>query len=147
MQKMMQGAPRFLNLCPVMEKLSAMGLNARKRHQRQSDFMRRKKSDPMNVHTVPTRGWEYIAVHPLADESILLHSLEMTPDDCTSVDCYWSTQDDVVFLKVLSKTTAMVRPGLYASKPRSYLDMTYLLAVVDSHNIVRSTLEAVMDHY
>lgn len=124
-----------------------MGRHARKRHQRQSDFAKRKKADPSGLYIVPDRGWEYITVHPMADENALLDSLGMTPDDCTGVDCYWSAQSDVVFLRVLSRAVAGMDPGLYVSKPSGHLNMTYLFAVVDRDSISRSTLEAVMHHY
>jgi hypothetical protein len=117
---------------------------SRKRAQRRSAFNSRKKANPGDVYIVGDRGWEYVTVHPMADEAALLSSLGMRPEDCTSVDCYWAARGDVVFLQVVTSAVSHFTPGLYARRAEEPPNMTYLLAVVDLDVISRSTVEAVM---
>lgn len=124
-----------------------MSSHSRKRAQRRSDFAARKKASPTEVYVVADRGWEYITVHPMANETNLLTSLGMKPADCTSVDCYWSAKKDVVFLQVAARGASHFEPGLYASRAEAAPNRMHLLAVVECDVISRSTLEAIMTRF
>jgi hypothetical protein len=47
-------------------------------------------------------GGEIVTVHPLADEYDLLSRLGIRPEECVSVDSYWSIDGDVVFLQLIA---------------------------------------------
>jgi hypothetical protein len=124
-----------------------MSSHSRKRAQRRSEFKSRKEASPTDVYVVNDRGWEYITVHPMADEAALLSSLGMKPTDCTTVDCYWATKRDVVFLQIATRGASHFEPGLYARRVAEPPNMTYLLAVVDAAFISRATVENVMARF
>jgi hypothetical protein len=124
-----------------------MSSHARKRAQRRSDFRQRADAAPAGVISVPERGWQYIPVHPMADEARLLESLGMTPEDCTAVDCYWAARTDVVFLQIVTRDRVAGNPGLYARRSEKRPYMVYLSAVVDQKYITRAVVEAVMSGF
>jgi hypothetical protein len=124
-----------------------MSSHSRKRAQRRSEFKSRKEASPTDVYAIKDRGWEYITVHPMGDEAALLSSLGMKPTDCTSVDCYWATKRDVVFLQIATRGASHFEPGFYAHKAAESPNMTYVLAVVDAVFISRGTVEAVMARF
>lgn len=78
-----------------------------RRARRERDFYLRASWDPDNLRCPPGLG-EYIAIHPLADETDLLRTLSMSPSDCDKCDLYWKLGRDVYFVEV--KTEPFSRP-------------------------------------
>lgn len=115
----------------------------RDRAVRLSDFAARARGDPSAHFRDPTGG-EYVAVHPFADELELLERLGISPEVCTTVDCYWKRDGDVYFLQVESALTVKREVGLWArvnaSKPR-YVNF---VAIVEERLISRDVVHAAM---
>lgn len=117
----------------------------KERARRVRDFADRKHLDPAAVIDMQTYGWEYIPIHPMANEKEELERLGLKPADCTQVDCYWNVGADVVFLQVYSRK---IRPtwnvGLYARWSRGDLPMLYLAACVEDEVITQDLMESMM---
>src|SRR5438309_1043952 len=64
------------------------------RAKRWADFRRRVEHAPASVYRHRTRGWEYIPVHPFADEPAELARLGLRPEDCGGVDAWWGIDGD-----------------------------------------------------
>lgn len=47
---------------------------------------------------LPLEGFKVVTIHPLADEFDLLERLNMSPDECTSVDFYWVFHNEIIFV-------------------------------------------------
>jgi uroporphyrinogen-III decarboxylase len=60
--------------------------------KRLDDFQAWAQDDPKIVRRVPKYKWEYIAIHPMADERRWLRKLRMSPENCTGVDAYWKVE-------------------------------------------------------
>ena len=116
------------------------------RKLRLKDFNQRKRDDPSSVSYVPVYGWEYIAVHPMSDDTDLLTRLGMKPEQCIGVDCYWFVSGDMVFLQVYSKVSLSGRePGLYAQWwDSSSVPRLNLSAYLEESMISRKRVEDVM---
>jgi|SRR6266850_3413967 len=118
---------------------------AKARKLRLRDFERRKQSDPSAVSYVTEYGWEYINVHPMADEVEVLQRLSIQPEDCVAVDCYWFVGYDVFFLQVYSKSFLQGRvQGLYAQWWTKNVPRLNLAAYLDESYISRRQVEEVM---
>jgi hypothetical protein len=116
---------------------------------RLKSFEERKDYDREGVYKVPQFGWEYINVHPMADETEVLRKLCLQPDDCKAVDCYWHVGSDVVFLQVYSRMYLQDRePALYAHRwPAHDARGLTLLAYLNEPYISRETVERVMQRF
>ena len=72
---------------------------SRRRKQRLRDFERRANfTDDLRTY----RSWQYITVHPFADEPELLARLGLHPEDCQKADVWWHTGEDVVLLQTVA---------------------------------------------
>jgi len=112
------------------------------------DFESRKKADPAGLVQVPDRGWEYITIHPMSNETALIKRLGLRQSDCTKVDCYWCVNSDVVFLQVLSqKDSTPHPPGLYARWSDGQPPILNLVAVVKHAAISQRIVEEVMSEF
>lgn len=111
------------------------------RSQRRRDFEFRAASEPHGAMPLAAGG-QIVTIHPLADELDILSKLNLRPEQCTSVDGYWSIGGDVVFLQVNTAIADSFRePGLYARlapHPPRYVN---LVVVVDEPYITRAMLE------
>lgn len=109
--------------------------------ERLRDFAARVANDAQGAIAL-RHGGEILTIHPLADEHAILIRLGLRPEDCMSVDGYWSIGGDVVFLQLNTAiTTSLREPGLYArvaSYPPRYVN---LVVVVDAPYITREVLE------
>jgi hypothetical protein len=92
-------------------------LSRRHIKKRVDDFQARAQYDPKTV--TQKNNWEYILIHPMADEHKLLRKLKIKPSDCTYVDAYWKVNKDVFFLSVCSSAISHSAPGLYISLSKS----------------------------
>lgn len=103
----------------------------------------RAKADPDSVYRDSLLG-TYIAVHPLADELELLQRLNVSPDSCTRVDCYWLYDDDVYFVQIEASKYANRSIGLWGRLSPGEPAYTNLLGVVSEESVARSTVHRVM---
>jgi hypothetical protein len=46
--------------------------------------------------------FKVVTLHPLADETEILDSLDMQPDECISCDLYWVFKNDMFFVSIMS---------------------------------------------
>jgi hypothetical protein len=122
-------------------------LSRRHIKKRVSDFQIRAQYDPKTV--IKKNNWEYILIHPMADEHKLLHQLQIKPDDCTYVDAYWKVNKDVFFLSVCSGAITHSVPGLYISlsKSKGAPFWINLFAIVPERAICSAVFERVQKEF
>jgi hypothetical protein len=70
-------------------------LSRRHMKKRLDDFSERIKDKWVKWH--PVYKWQYITIHPLADEKKWLRKLKMKAEDCRHVSGYWKVKNDVFF--------------------------------------------------
>lgn len=122
-----------------------MGVSRGGRARRVKDFESRKAVPEESVFSVEGVEWEYIPVHPLADEVDLLCRLGVSPEQCVSVDCYWRFGDDVALLQVVCQKAAQGRAvGYYARLSEGAGYLLNLVAVVDADSVRHCDLQRVM---
>jgi hypothetical protein len=115
------------------------------RAQRLADFEGRKLGMRSNLFILPDYDWQYIPVHPMANETDWLERHNLSGVDCTRVDCYWRMKNDVVFLQVYSSKSGWHKaPGLYARWNTNAVPMLYLAAVVAEDQISQEIVERTM---
>lgn len=120
----------------------------KQRKARLKDFAERKRSDPSSVYHVDMFGWDYINIHPMANETEVLHRIGVTPNDCNAVDCYWQVDEDVVLLKVFSNKYLKDKPpGLYAGWWMRNIPILNLFAYMDEPAISKEIIENVMQKF
>src|SRR5579885_1791193 len=82
---------------------------------RYRDFLQRAHFAPDPVYLHRSGGWQYILIHPFADESDILARLKLRPEDCSSVDAWWAIDGDATLVESYAQSTLRVRPpGQYA---------------------------------
>ena len=85
---------------------------------------------------------EYIAVHPFADDDLLLQRLSWPAEQCFAVDAYWRVLGDVVFVQVSSSARGgWNKPiGRYVRRDSrsQYVD---LVAIVATNTITQAVFE------
>lgn len=74
---------------PIRERLRLATFNARKAYA------------PRSVLTVAGEDWEYIPVHPFADDDHL-SDIGVAPKDCRHVDAYWRRGEDMCFVEMVA---------------------------------------------
>lgn len=79
-----------------------MSHDSRNRRLRARDFAQRARFSPSDVESYG--NWQYIRVHPLADESELLSRIGVRPADCFVADAWLYTGNDLLLLEVCSLT-------------------------------------------
>jgi hypothetical protein len=110
-----------------------------------ADFEGRKSRMHSGVIFRPDYDWQYIPVHPMANETDWLKRHKLTPSDCTQVDCYWRVKNDVVFLQVYSSKSSWHKiTGLYARWNINEVPMLYFAAVVEEDQISQEIVERTM---
>lgn len=118
------------------------------RRRRWKDFRRRVACAPNSIYQHCTHGWEYIPVHPFADESEDLARLKVQPDDCRRVDAWWGIDEDATLLESIVTPHSPHRPaGLYAKVTTDPKRWAYLLAVIDAPRITRAAFEDAMSRF
>lgn len=111
------------------------------RSQRLEDFARRAAWNPIGVET---RGsWQYIRIHPCADETELLERINGSPQRCLEVDAWWLANDDVYFLQVIASPT----PGLSARLYHQETARLNLVANLQAHVILVRDFYEAMDSF
>ena len=112
--------------------------------KRCKEFQALARRFPETLYHHRTHGWQYIPVHPFADESEILLNLEMHPADCIYVDARWYVNGDVVFLQVSAMQDLPFPYRLSCHQaPGNTLSM-YLTAQVQARFLTRDTFEKVM---
>ena len=112
------------------------------------DFADRKAFDPKSVIRVEGRDWEYIPVHPMANEIETLNKLGITQKECIQVDCYWRIGEEVFFLQVYTKKSGIILDtGFYARLSKGENPMTYLAACIEDEFITQDKVEKIMEWF
>lgn len=114
---------------------------------RLKNFQSRAAFSPSNVYRHRTREWQYIPRHSFADELELLSQLNLQPDDCQSVDAWWSTEEDATLLEVWTTKVSNRPQGLYARQTKHKAGWIYLTAITDLPSISRTTFELAMEYF
>jgi hypothetical protein len=114
---------------------------------RLKDFQSRATFSPSNVYHHRTREWQYIPIHPFADESELLSQLNMQSEHCQSVDAWWSTEGDATLLEVQTTKVSNCPQGLYARQTDHKSGWVYLTAITNLPSISRTTFELAMEYF
>lgn len=119
------------------------------RQRRWKDFRSRADYSPASVYRHRASGWEYIPTHPFADETELLSQLNVSPEECTSVDAWWGIDEDATLLEVhcTSSPTGLDAPGLSAHGTMHDTRWIYLGATLNVPCITRPVFEAVMTRF
>lgn len=111
-------------------------------------FEERKRNNPDDVFSVKDKDWEYITIHPMGDESDLLKNLNISEEDCKSVDCYWRSKKNVAFVEVqFHKLDRWRDIGFYARRDDNRNPALVLYALVADPIITRVVLESVLNYY
>lgn len=128
------------------EEVTPLHPNMRNRYrsQRWSNFRRRVAYAPENVYRHRTHGWEYVPVHPFADEPEILSRLDMQPEDCFSVDAWWGIDRDATLLESWVVGWTHRPAGLYARASLKMDDRVHLTAILDAPFVTRTAFEAAM---
>jgi hypothetical protein len=53
----------------------------------------------------PSKKFQYVTIHPLADEDEILHRLSLAPEKCVACDLYWAIEDRLVFVSIQANST------------------------------------------
>ena len=118
------------------------------RQRRLADFQRRSAFAPESVYRHREYGWQYIPIHPFADEPDDLSRLQLTANDCFSVDAWWSVDGDATLLQSSVVGRGWSQPaGLYAWQTDHDLRWVYLVLIVDRDNITRVVFEHAMSQF
>ena len=126
------------------------GMSTREKLQakRWNDFRRRADYTPQSVYRHRTHAWEYIPVHPFADEPDLLASLQLRPEDCRSADAWWGIDGDATLLQSsvvgLFPGPNQQVAGLTAQATTHPERWVHLFAVLDAPFVTRAAFEASM---
>lgn len=115
-----------------------------RRDLRWKDFRRRADYAPESVYRHRVSGWEYIPIHPFADEPELLARLNLRPEDCRSVDAWWGIAGDATLMQVGSSKQA---PGLHAHGTLDDQRWIYLTASLDVPYVTRAAFEGAMSRF
>lgn len=115
--------------------------------QRWNDFQRRIKYAPDTVYRHRADCWEYIPIHPFADDSDELVRLNLQPEDCTGVDAWWGIDGDATFFQAWAVSDAGRPVGLYARMTADDNAWCYLAAVVDAQYVTRVAFESAMSRF
>lgn len=119
------------------------------RKARLRDFERRKAYAPEDVVQVDGTPWEYIPVHPLADDDETLARLAMRPEECVNVDLYWRREADVVFVRISTVGQCEGEawfngPGLYPRWGEEREPRLDVAAVTEADRITSITVEKIL---
>lgn len=121
-------------------------MNTNGSKDRLDDFAKRANYAPDSVYHHQQRGWAYIPIQPFADEQENLTRLDITPDDCWSVDAYWCTEEDVYFIQVWANrlNASTNDPGLFCRWSNGEPAFLNLVARVSDRYVTRAKFEALM---
>jgi hypothetical protein len=115
------------------------------RAKRWADFRRRADMAPASVYQHRTHGWEYIPVHPFADEPKELARLGLRPEDCWGVDAWWGIDGDAPLLEARIVGVGSAGAARLFAKPTDHGERwVYLVAVLDAPFVTRTAFEAAM---
>lgn len=121
-----------------------MSLANRNRRARVRDFLQRARFSPIEVESYGR--WQYIRVHPLADEPDVLSRNGISPADCFSADAWLYTGDDVLLLQIwsLTKTERTNRTPCCVATWSGEPPYLQIHARLSESQITSSVLETVM---
>ena len=105
------------------------------------DFRRRADYAPQDVYRHRDRGWEYIPVHPFADEPDVLDRLGLQAADCRLADAWWGIDGDATLLQ----SSGGPGPAELSVRPAAqYFGGVYLVARLDAPHVTRAAFEEAM---
>ena len=113
---------------------------------RWADFRKRVDYAPNEVYHHRTRGWEYIPIHPFADERETLKRLGLRPEDCRRTDGWWGIDGDATLLE----TSVVGDPSMarmFAKATPHIERWVYLVATIAAPFVTRSAFEAAMERF
>lgn len=117
------------------------------RSHRWRDFLRRVESAPASVYRHRSGGWQYLPVHPFADEELDLARLGIAPEDCWGVDAWWGIEEDATLVQSCIARIADRPTGLYARQTEHEEGWVYLLAVLDAPAVTRVSFEVALSRF
>jgi hypothetical protein len=95
--------------------------------------------DDIYVHNILKH--QYFTIHPFGDDTELLSELNITPEDCHSVDGYWHMKSDISFIQVaVNKEIAQFR--MRWPKDKGYL-LNFNIDVKESY-VTQDLFEEIM---
>jgi hypothetical protein len=113
--------------------------------QRLADFAARKAGHP-DLVAVPERDWEYIVIHPCADESEILDRIGWPAERCVSVDFYWRCGRDVALVQVHARgEPPRERPGIYVRRANNEAYLFNIVAVLGTPVVTTADLRIVKE--
>jgi hypothetical protein len=115
-----------------------------RRDRRWEDFRRRADDAPESVYRHRVSGWEYMPIHPFADEPELLARLNLRAEDCRSVDAWWGIARDATLMQTCISKQA---PGLQAHGTVHDQRWIYLNGSLDVPSITRVAFEEAMSRF
>ena len=115
--------------------------------QRAADFRRRADFAPDKVYRHRGRGWEYIPIHPFADEPADLARLKLRPEDCLLVDAWWSIDGDATLLQSGTSSVHSHPAGLFAKPTPHKEQWVYVVAFFDAPYVTRTAFEEAMTKF
>jgi hypothetical protein len=117
------------------------------RSHRWADFLRRVEFAPDSARVHRSAGWQYIPIHPFADDTDDLSRLGIAPGDCWSADAWWGIEGDAALVQSCIARMAGRLPGLYACRSVSEEGSVDLLAVLEDPYITREAFEVVLSRF
>ena len=118
-----------------------------KRLSRWTDFRRRVDYGPQKVYFHETRGWEYIPIHPFAEDPQLLALHKIEPAECWKVDAWWGIDSDATLVESMIAEHANRPPGLYAKPISHEEEWSYLFAIFDAPYVTRVAFESAIARF
>lgn len=117
------------------------------RKRRWRDFRRRVEFAPASAYLHRSGGWQYLPIHPFADEAADLARLGIAPLDCWGADAWWGIEGDATLVQSCIARSAHRPPGLYARQTEHEEGWVYLMAVLDIPAVTRVSFEAVLSRF
>ena len=114
-------------------------------NDRLQNFAMRKAGNPYLI-AVPKREWEYIPIHPCADETDLLAKLNYLPENCLCVDFYWQCGSDISFVQVQTQSVLPNQsPGIYARYANNEVYLFNIVAIIPDKVVTTNDLCALQE--
>lgn len=117
-----------------------MSILSRERKSRLRDFKKRSlRQDHIYVHNILKH--KYYTIHPFADDNELLNKINVTPENCQSVDGYWHMKSDISFIQ-LSANKDITQFRMRWPKAKGYF-LNFNI-YVKGENITKDIFEEIM---
>ncbi len=117
------------------------------RSLRWANFLSRVEFAADSAYVHRAHGWQYIPIHPFADDTEDLSRLGLAPGDCWSADAWWGIEGDAALVQSCIAHMAGRSPGLYACQSVREEGRVDLLAVLEAPYVAREAFEAVLSRF